>query len=572
MIYHQILVVGGGLAGMRAAIEAFDTKGSGGQPVDVALLSRVHPVRSHSGAAQGGVNASFANAEGAEDDNVDKHAFDTVKGSDYLGDQDAIEIMAQMAVPCVSELEHWGAPFSRTADGKIAQRPFGGGGYPRTCYSADKTGHIMLHTLYEQTVKRRIKVYSEFMAVSLVRAGGRCVGVIVLDMLTGRLEAVRADAVIFATGGIGRTYRKTTNALINTGYGMALAYWAGVPLEDMEFVQFHPTTLVGTNLLISEAARGEGGYLYNVNGERFMKNYAPELMELAPRDITARAEQTEINEGRGFDGIYIQLDLRHLGKARIEERLPGIRELSISYAGVDPVDKPIPIQPGQHYTMGGIDCNASGATALSGLYAAGECACVSVHGGNRLGGNSLLDTIVFGKLSGAAATQYVLGKLEGPTGEKELEKALAETEAKIARLGKQDGSEDLPTIRREMETVMTENVGVFRQKAPLEEAVQKVRELKERYKRGRIKYTGRVFNQDLMRGLELEGMLEVAECVALGAAAREESRGSHYRLDFPVRDDQRWLQHTLAYCTPEGPRLDSVPVSITKYPPVERKY
>ncbi len=572
MIYHQILVVGGGLAGMRAAIEAWETAGKGGQRTDVAILSRVHPVRSHSGAAQGGVNASFANAEGAKDDNPEKHAFDTVKGGDYLGDQDAIEVMALEAVPCVSELEHWGAPFSRTPEGKIAQRPFGGAGYPRTCYSADKTGHIMLHTLFEQTTKRQIKTYSEWMAVTLVRAGGRCVGVIAMDLLTGRLEAFRADAVIFATGGIGRLYQKTSNAIINTGYGMALAYWAGVPLEDMEFVQFHPTTLVGTNLLISEAARGEGGYLYNALGERFMKNYAPELMELAPRDITARAEQTEIDEGRGFDNIYIQLDLRHLGRAKIEERLPGIRELSISYVGVDPVEKPIPIQPGQHYTMGGIDCNVAGETALPGFFAAGECACVSVHGANRLGGNSLLETIVFGKLAGRGAMEYILGKQGGPTEEKEMEAALSQAEAKVAKLIKGNGTEDLPTIRKEMESTMTDNVGVFREKAQIQKAVDKVRELKDRYKRGRVKYAGRTFNQELVRGLELEGMLDVAECVSLGAVVREESRGSHFRIDFRKRDDEKWLKHTLAYCTPEGPRLDYRPVAITKYPPVERKY
>lgn len=572
MIYHQILVVGGGLAGMRAAIEAWEAKGKGGQPLDVAILSRVHPVRSHSGAAQGGVNASFANAEGGEDDNVDKHAYDTVKGSDFLGDQDAIQVMAEMAVPCVTELEHWGAPFSRTPEGKIAQRPFGGAGYPRTCYSADKTGHIMLHTLFEQTTKRQIKTYSEWMAVSLVRAGDRCVGVVAMDLLTGRLEVFRADAVIFATGGLGRIYQKTSNALINTGYGMALAYWAGVPLKDMEFVQFHPTTLVGTNLLISEAARGEGGYLYNSLGERFMKKYAPGVMELAPRDITARSEQTEIDEGRGFDNTYIQLDLRHLGLATIEEKLPGIRELSITYAGVDPVEKPIPIQPGQHYTMGGVDCGVSGATILPGFFAAGECACVSIHGANRLGGNSLLETIVFGKLAGQGAIEYVLGKSGGPTGERELEDALSQVEAKVAGLIKSEGAEDMPTIRREMETVMTDKVGIFREQAPIQEAVDKIKTLKERYKRGRLRYGGRKFNQDLLRGLELEGMLDVAETVAMGAVAREESRGSHYRIDFISRDDVNWLKHTLAYNTPDGARLDYRPVAITRYPPVERKY
>ncbi len=557
---------------MRAAIQACQATGNDGKPVDVAILSRVHPIRSHSGAAQGGVNASFGNAEESKDDNWEKHAFDTVKGGDYLGDQDSIETMAKEAVPCTVELEHWGCPFSRTPEGKIAQRPFGGAGYPRTCYSADKTGHVMLHTLFEQVTKRRIKVYSEWMALSLVKAHGRAAGIVAMETLSGRTEAFGADAIIFATGGIGRLYQKTTNAIINTGHGMALAYWAGIPLKDMEFVQFHPTTLVGTNLLISEAARGEGGYLYNAQGERFMKNYAPGLMELAPRDITARAEQIEINEGRGFDNAYVLLDLRHLGRAKIEERLPGIRELAISYAGVDPVEKPIPIQPGQHYTMGGIACNTWGETELPGFFAAGECACVSVHGANRLGGNSLLETIVFGKLAGERAVRYILGVESANSGGQELESARFQTQDKIDRLLKGEGTEDFPTIRKAMEATMTEQVGVFREKGPVEEAVAKVRGLKERYRRGRLRYTGHTFNQDLMRALELEGMLDVAEVVALGAVAREESRGSHYRLDFRSRDDEKWLKHTLARCTPDGPRLEYSPVTITNYPPVERKY
>lgn len=572
MKYHQVLVVGGGLAGMRAAVQVSQTAGQGGNPVDVAILSRVHPTRSHSGAAQGGANASFGNAEGGKDDSWEKHAFDTVKGSDYLGDQDAIEVMAKEAVPCIVELEHWGCPFSRTPEGKIAQRPFGGAGYPRTCYSADKTGHVMLHTMFEQVTRRRLKVYSEWMALSLVISRGRCVGVVAMETITGRLEAFRADAVVFGTGGIGRLYQRTTNAIINTGHGMAQAYWAGVPLKDMEFVQFHPTTLVGTNLLISEAARGEGGYLYNAQGERFMQNYAPGLMELAPRDITARAEQIEINEGRGFDNSYVLLDLRHLGRAKIEERLPGIRDLAISYAGVDPVEKAIPIQPGQHYTMGGIACNTWGETEVPGFFAAGECACVSIHGSNRLGGNSLLETIVFGKLAGDRAAQYVLGMENGRTGEEDLESALGQAQAKIDGLLKSEGTEDFPSIRKEMEGTMTEQVGIFREKAPTEAAVAKIKELKERYRRGRLRYTGHTFNQDLMRAVELEGMLEVAETVALGASIREESRGSHYRLDFKSRDDEKWLKHTLARRTPDGPRLEYIPVTITNYPPVERKY
>lgn len=572
MINHQILVVGGGLAGMRAAIEACQATGKGGQRLDVALLSRVHPLRSHSGAAQGGANASFGNAEAGKDDNWEKHAFDTVKGSDYLGDQDSIEVMAKEAVPRIVELEHWGCPFSRTPEGKIAQRPFGGAGYPRTCYSADKTGHVMLHTLYEQVTKRRIKVYTEWMALALARSEGVCVGVVAMEMLSGKLEAFRADAVIFATGGAGRLYQKTTNAIINTGSGMALAYWAGVPLKDMEFIQFHPTTLYGTNILISEAARGEGGYLYNAKGERFLKDYAPNLMELAPRDIVARSEQIEIEQGRGYENAYVLLDLRHLGREKIEERLPGIRDLAISYAGVDPVEQPIPVQPGQHYTMGGIGCNTWGESELSGFFAAGESACVSIHGANRLGGNSLLETVVFGKLAGERAAQFVQSKENSRTGEQDIQSALDGAQSKIEGLLKADGTDDFPTIRKEMEVIMTEQVGIFRERSPMEKALEKIRGLKERYRRGCLRYHGRTFNQDLMRALELEGMLDVAEIVAMGAVAREESRGSHYRMDFKARDDEKWLKHTLARFTPEGPRLEYSPVTITNYPPVERKY
>jgi succinate dehydrogenase / fumarate reductase flavoprotein subunit len=571
MIYHQVLVVGGGLAGMRAAIAAAEPSARG-RPLDVAILSRVHPLRSHSGAAQGGINASLANAEEARDDDWEKHMFDTVKGSDYLGDQDSIEVMAKEAVPRVYEMEHWGTPFSRNREGRIAQRPFGGAGFPRTCYAADKTGHALLQTMYEQVVKRRIKVYAEWMALSLVRDGERCLGVIAMDLLSGKLEAFWAEAVILGTGGAGRIYQKSTNAIINTGGGMAIAYWAGVPLKDMEFVQFHPTTLFGTNILISEAARGEGGYLYNNRNERFMKNYAPEVMELAPRDIVARSEQVEISEGRGFENAYVHLDLRHLGAAKIEERLPGIRDLAISFAGVDPIEKPIPVQPGQHYTMGGIDCDTWGATPLPGLLAAGECACVSVHGANRLGGNSLLETIVFGKLAGDRAADYVRGKENHRQNQKELEEALARTEEKVHHLLEGEGTEDLSQIRKEMEATMMEKVGIFRTAGPMREALATIKELKGRYKRARLRHSGRTFNVELARSLELGGMLDLAEVITAGALAREESRGSHYRLDFSQRDDERWLKHTLATYTPDGPALSYKEVTITKFQPTERKY
>ncbi|MCX5894359.1 MAG: FAD-dependent oxidoreductase, partial [Proteobacteria bacterium] len=406
MIKHDVLVVGAGLAGLRAAVGT-------SKRYDTAVLSKVHPVRSHSIAAQGGMNAALANVEGSKDDTTEKHTFDTIKGSDYLADQPAARVMCEQAPLLVYELEHWGCPWSRLEDGRIAQRPFGGAGYPRCCYSSDRTGHVMLHTLYEKCVELGVKVYEEWLALSLAIDNGRIHGVIAMEMSTGRLEMFAAKTVVIATGGYGRLFARSSNALINTGSGIALAYEAGLPIEDMEFVQFHPTTLYGTNILMTEGARGEGGYLVNNRGERFMEKYAPSVMELAPRDIVSRSIQTEINEGRGFNGEYVHLELRHLGREKIIERLPGIREIAIDFAGIDPIYDPIPIQPGQHYSMGGIATDVTGATKVKGLYAAGECACVSVHGANRLGGNSLLDTTVFGKLVAEALPAY----LESGSGE-----------------------------------------------------------------------------------------------------------------------------------------------------------
>ena len=391
MIQHDVLVVGAGLAGLRAAV------GLAGQ-CDVAVLSKVHPVRSHSGAAQGGINAAMGNAPEANDDSPEKHAFDTIKGSDYLADQLAVLQMCRLAPEVVCEFERWGAPFSRFEDGTVAQRPFGGAGFPRTCYAADRTGHVLLHTLYEQLVRRGVKVYDERAITRIAVADGRCHGLVAYNLKQGRFESFAAKFCVFATGGYGRVYRNSTNALINTGSGIGMALAAGIAVKDLEFVQFHPTTLFGTNILITEGARGEGGYLINRDGERFMARYAPRTMELAPRDIVARAIQTEINEGRGYEGGYVHLDLRPLGKTRILQRLPGIRQICLDFAGLDPVEEPIPIQPGQHYSMGGIDTDIRGRTTVDNLYAAGECACVSVHGANRLGGNSLLDTLVFGRL------------------------------------------------------------------------------------------------------------------------------------------------------------------------------
>jgi len=565
MKHHQVLVVGGGLAGLRAAVEAADAG------VDTAVLSLLYPVRSHSGAAQGGINAALANMEECKDDTPEKHAFDTVKGSDFLADQDAVLLFTADAPTRIYELEHWGVPFSRTPEGKIAQRPFGGAGYPRTCYAADKTGLYILHTLNEQTVKRGIKVYSEWAALALAFNNASCHGLVAMHLATGELAAFGADAVIIATGGAGRIYRLTTNSLQSTGYGMAMAYWAGVPLKDLEFVQFHPTTLAGTNILMSEAARGEGGYLINNLGERFMKRYAERAMELAPRDIVARSIQTEIDEGRGFPGGTVHLDLRHLGRERILERLPGIRDLAISFAGVDPIEQPVPIQPGQHYFMGGIDTDKDGATVIKGLYAAGECACVSVHGANRLGGNSLLECVVMGQRAGAAAARYVRDK-ETAISESILDEALRRTTAWVEALLKSEGRERFVTLRDTLADTMTEKAGLFREEKPLREAWATIQELRERYRQVGVDAKTRRFNLDLLRTIELGGMLDVAEAIVAGALARKESRGSHYRRDYKTRDDANWLKHTLAWYTPEGARLDYKPVTIVKWQPEERKY
>jgi len=563
---HQVIIVGGGMAGLRAALESCD------QGVDTVVLSQVHPIRSHSGSAQGGINAPLANAPEGKDDSWERHAFDTVKGSDFLADQDAVEIMTKEASARIIELEHMGAPFSRTDEGKIAQRPFGGAGFPRTCYASDKTGHVIMQALYEQLVRRQVKVYAEYFVVALAAEGDTCRGLVALNILSGELETFEADAIIFTTGGAGRIYARSSNAIINTGSGMAVAYQAGVPLKDMEFIQFHPTSLLDSNILMTEGARGEGGYLVNNKGERFMERYAAKAMELAPRDIVSRSIQTEIDQGRGFEGGYVHLDLRHLGREKILERLPGIRDIAMNFAGVDPILQPIPIQPAQHYTMGGIDCNADAETLLKGLLTAGECACVSVHGANRLGGNSLLDTVVFGQRAGKKAAQYVQNKHPRAAAEKALNEALAKAEKKINALAEGQTSEPTFQLRSELGETMTNNVGIFRDKGPMTEAVQKIKDLKRRYQGCRLTYKGKKFNLDLVRTLELEGCLQVAEVIAQGALARQESRGSHTRWDFPQRDDVNWLKHTLAYFTADGPQLKYKPVVITRWQPEARKY
>ncbi|MEW6545156.1 MAG: FAD-binding protein [Nitrospirota bacterium] len=553
MKVHDILIVGAGLAGMRASLAALAHR----PHLDVAVLSKVHPVRSHSVAAQGGINAAIG-----EHDSWEQHAFDTAKGGLYLGDQDAIEAMCREAPGDILELERMGVIFSRDERGRIAQRPFGGAGAVRTCYAADRTGHALLHVMYEQLLKHHVFVYEEWYATSLIVEGGACRGVVAWDLKQGGLHVIGAKAVILATGGSGRVFLTSTNAVINTGDGMALAYRAGVPLEDMEFVQFHPTTLKDTGILITEGARGEGGYLLNTLGERFMKNYAPEQMELATRSTVSLAIGQEILEGRGVDGCVL-LDLRHLGRARIEERLPQIRQLAIEFAGVDPVESPIPVRPGAHYQMGGVRANQWGETELPGLYAAGECACVSVHGANRLGGNSLLETIVFGRRAGTRAAESVGGVPPRAVSDRTL---LAEGE-RIRRLMESRGSWRAWQLREELGRVMSLNLGIFRTRKSMDEASEKVRELKARAAFLHLQDHGLVFNTDLIQALELQSLLEVAETIVAGALAREESRGAHYRSDFPTRDDANWLRHTLARRTAEGPALSYAPVTITRFPP-----
>ncbi|MBN1630333.1 MAG: FAD-binding protein [Thermoleophilia bacterium] len=569
MIHHDVIVVGGGLSGLRAAIEA---KRAG---VDVAILSQVHPGRSHSGQAQGGINAALGNHPDGLDDSCERHAFDTVKGGDFLVDQDCAVQMAKDAPGIIYEMDHWGCPFSRFENGKIAQRPFGGAGFPRCCYGADKTGHYLLHTLVEQAYRLQIKMYVEQYVSRLIVHDGVCQGVVSYDMIHGGFEAFTANAVIIATGGAGRTYNNTTNSHISTGCGMFMAYYVGVPLKDMEFVQFHPTGLLTTQILMTEGARGEGGYLINGLGERLMERYVPKAMELAPRDITSRSIQTEINEGRGIDGKdYVHLDLRHLGAEKILERLPGIRDLAIHFEGVDPIEEPIPVTPVQHYWMGGIDTNVDGATVMPGLYAAGECACVSVHGANRLGGNSLLETIVFGRRAGAEVVRYLETLTDKRPDARTAFAAAQMMEQAVEELGVREGTEDVYKLRAEMTALMRDHFFLFRDEPTMKAGLERLYSIKERVKNISLRWTGGVFNIDMIRTMEFEGMLDLTLCVAEGAIVRQESRGAHFRTDFNTRDDANWLRHTLAFYDPDSPkpRLDYKPVTLGTFELQERKY
>jgi len=563
-VTHDIIVVGAGIAGLRAAIAAAEVSNK----IDVAVLSKVYPIRSHSVCAQGGTAATLR-----EGDSYDLHAWDTVKGSDFLADQDVVEFFVKQAPREVITLEHWGCPWSRTSDGKINQRPFGGHTFPRACFAADMTGLHEMHTLYGRAIiQENITFHNEYFATSIIIDDNIFKGLTALELKTGEMHALRAKAVIMATGGYARIYEFTTFSHTATGDGMAIAYRAGVPLKDMEFVQFHPTGLVPPGVLITGGARGEGGYLINAKDERFMKRYAPDKMELAPRDIVARAETTEIKEGRGLEGPYgpyIALDLRHLGEEKINERLPLIRDVSIKLGGVDPVEEPIPIKPAAHYSMGGIHANIKTETSSLGLYAAGECACSNVHGANRLGTNSTSDCLVFGSVAGEEAAKHALSN---SLRELPRPKILKEERRIFDQVLGSEGNERVPVLRDKLRRIMNEKVWIFRRGNELHSALKGIRDLKKRFKDLRIEDKGKLFNTGLVAALQLDFTLDLAEITISSALARTESRGAHSRLDHLKRDDENWLKHTLAYYTKDGPRLVYIPVTITKWPPSVRAY
>jgi succinate dehydrogenase / fumarate reductase flavoprotein subunit len=577
---HDLIIVGAGLAGLRAAVET-------SQYSDVGVISKLFPTRSHSGAAQGGIAAALGNEE---PDSVEWHIFDTVKGSDYLGDQDAIQMMCSEAPEVIIELEHMGCPFSRTNEGKIAQRQFGGhtkevsdgsGGTKRVpvlraCYSADRTGHVILHTLYEQCVKRNVRFYSEYFILSLIIRDNVCRGLTAFNIRDGQIHTFHAKAVMFGTGGYGRAFRVTSNAYANSGDGVAIAFRAGIPLEDMEFVQFHPTGLYPLGILVTEGARGEGGYLKNKNGERFMKNYAPTVMELAPRDMVTRSIQTEINEGRGIDGRdFVNLDLTHIGEARIKERLPEITGFAKTYAGIDPVKQPIPILPTAHYSMGGIPTDLHGnviadekGTPVKGFFAAGECACISVHGANRLGTNSLLDAVCHGRRTGKNIVNYLKEAEFFPL----PDDATNKDKEVFSKLYATTSGENADKIRVRLKEEMMNKCGVFRNEKDLVSMLDTIHELKEKFKNVYMMHKGIAFNTELMEILEIGNLLEFSDAIVTGALERKECRGAHWRTDHPSRDDVNWLKHTFAYKSDKGIDLKYKPVKILNYQPQERKY
>ena len=557
MYEHDILIVGAGLAGLRAALESIEAG------KNTAILSKVHPVRSHSCAAQGGINAALTD----RGDNWEDHAFSTIKGSDYLADQEAVEIMCREAGENLIELEHMGVIFSRDEEGRLGTRRFGGQSVARTFYVGAITGSAMLHVLYEQAVKQNAQVYEEWFVTKLIIEDGECRGVIAMDIHSGKLEIIKAKSVILATGGIGRIFEPSTNALICTGDGLALAYDVGASLMDMEMIQYHPTGLAGNGILLSEGARGEGAYLLNSNGERFMEDYAPEYLELASRDVVSRAEQTEINEGRGIDGCVL-LDCRHLGKSKIEEKLGYLQEVAIEFRGIDLAEQPIPVKPTMHYIMGGIKTDFMGQTDIPGLFAAGECANVSVHGGNRLGANSLLDTIVFGRRSARGAIEYS-SQINSISKSKE---ELNNETKRIQNIINRTNGERSATLRNEMGEAMTSGIGVFRDTKSIKIAKQKVLNLIDRYENTSIDNKGKIFNTDLIFNLELKYMLDVALTICIGAENRKESRGAHYRTDITERDDKNWLKHTHVAKTDGEVQFYTSDVNITKWKPEIRKY
>jgi succinate dehydrogenase or fumarate reductase, flavoprotein subunitGram-negative/mitochondrial subgroup len=565
---YDVLVVGGGLAGIRAAIAVVETN----PRLKVALVSKVYPMRSHTVSAEGGAAAVMR-----PEDSYETHAYDTIKGSDYLADQDVVEAFVREAPIEVIQMEHWGCPWSRDPDGKISVRPFGGMTTWRTCFAADKSGFHMLHTVFQTSLKYpQIHRHDEAFVTKLLVEDGRCVGVVAIDMRSGRFDAITAKAVILATGGMGRVYAFTTNGNICTGDGMALAYRAGVGLKDMEMVQFHPTGLPFTGILITEAVRGEGGYLTNKDGERFLKRYVPNKMELGPRDIISRAMITEFEAGRGFEGPhgkYMHLDVRHLGEAVIDRKLPFMRELGREFVGIDIVHDPIAVRPVMHYMMGGVDANISGATPVPGLYAAGECANVGLNGGNRLGSNSLSECLVFGAATGRAAAEYVSSAKA--VSANPIEGMLKDETKRIEMdyLEKKSGEERIGAIREDMQLSMDAGAGVFRTREGLEKLTKQLGNLRDRFGRIKIEDSSRTFNTELMSVLELDYMLEVAEVITYSALAREESRGAHARRDFPERDDEKFLKHTIAFRTDEiSPRLEYRDVRITNFKPQARAY
>ncbi len=565
---HDLVILGTGLAGLRAALEA--SQQSKGE-LNIALVSKLQLMRAHSVAAEGGTAAVMRQDEG---DSYELHAWDTVKGSDFLADQDVVDFFVHEMPKEVLHLDHWGIPWSRREDGRIAQRPFGGHTYPRAVFAADKTGHLEMQTLYDTLMKHTKKIhrYDEGFVTSIIVENGRFAGLTMIDMINGRFTLIRGKALILATGGAGQIFGFTTYSETVTGDGLAMAYRAGLPLKDMEFLQFHPTGLIPSGILMTEACRGEGGTLLNNQAERFMGKYAPSKMELAPRDMVSRSEMTEIEEGRGFPGPegldYIHLDLRHLGRDKIQERLPLIREVTIKHIGLDPIEKPIPIRPVAHYTMGGVHTDIKGRTLVENIWAAGEVACVSLHGANRLGANSTAECLVWGRVAGGEAARYCMN---ASAANEPVE--LAQTEwSKIEALFQSKGGEDHYQIRKELRKNLDATMGVFRTGEQMDAGLKKIRELKERYKSISLKDKSLRYNTDLERAIETGFMIDVAEVATLGALTRTESRGGHARRDYKVRDDENWLKHTMAHFTEAGPKLDYSSVNISMWKPVERKY